>query len=177
MKKVNVWFDMDGTIADLYNEEGWLEALRDEKQEIFEILRPMLDIYALFADIEELADIYEVNLKIGVITWTPMEATYKYQKECEFSKAAWLGSQYVLDIDRFFAIPYGTPKQSIIKKGCKDYQILVDDNREVLKRWNTKKLRKSVNATKCLAPLGGQTYRENILEKIEKIISTIACEG
>ena len=27
MKKINVYLDMDGTIADLYNEKNWLEDL------------------------------------------------------------------------------------------------------------------------------------------------------
>ena len=28
----SIWFDMDGTIAELYKVEGWLEALRSMKQ-------------------------------------------------------------------------------------------------------------------------------------------------
>ena len=31
MKKINVYLDMDGTIADLYGQENWLEMLIEEK--------------------------------------------------------------------------------------------------------------------------------------------------
>ena len=177
MKKVNVWFDMDGTIADLYGTKGWLKAIRSEESEIFRGLAPMLNTWTLFSDIEELGNLYRVDLNIGVITWTPMEATYRYQKECELAKISWLDNRYLLDTKRFFAIPYGTPKQSVIKIGCKDYQILIDDNEEVIKRWQTKKLRKSVNAKHCFDSDSRTRYRENILTEVEKILENIVCEG
>jgi hypothetical protein len=146
MKKVTVWFDMDGTIADLYGHEDWLKRLRNDDASIFLELKPMLYISEAFEQIKSHLEKVGIIAKIGIITWTPMEATYKFEKECERTKRDWIETFYPA-IDEFYAIPYGTPKQSAInlKQGL---HILVDDNEEVRRVWNTKVRRRSINAKK-----------------------------
>ena len=40
----NIYFDMDGTIADLYGVENWLEYLRAENPAPYRAAAPMLDM-------------------------------------------------------------------------------------------------------------------------------------
>ena len=42
MKKINVYLDMDGTIAGLYDIAEWLPRLRNEDAHIFQECRPMI---------------------------------------------------------------------------------------------------------------------------------------
>ena len=43
MKK-EIWFDMDGTIADLYGINGWLDMLLEENARPYEIAKPLLNM-------------------------------------------------------------------------------------------------------------------------------------
>ena len=174
MKKITVWFDMDGTIADLYGHENWLKRLRDEDATIFEELKPMCDMSEFLDDIYALLNANDAYVEIGIITWTPMEAPYKFQNECAIAKTNWIEA-YLPEIDEFHAIPYGTPKQSVIntKQG---YHILVDDNEEVRKTWDTKVRRKSVDA-KALYNSDQDNYGHDlaieIVHLVEKMLENI----
>ena len=157
MKKINIWFDMDGTIADLYNHKDWLKRLRNNDSTIFEDLETTNFIAELIADLNEQIDSWEIdrkNITFGIITWTSMEATYQMQLDSSKSKAIWarrFSDNYGLNINfdtHFISLPYGTPKQSgLARVENKGYHILIDDNQEVLDTWETRKKRISVLAT------------------------------
>ena len=42
-----IWFDMDGTIADLYGVENWLEMLRNEDATPYRNARPLVRLNVL----------------------------------------------------------------------------------------------------------------------------------
>ena len=42
-----IWFDMDGTIADLYGVEGWLDDIRNERADAYINARPLLNLQSL----------------------------------------------------------------------------------------------------------------------------------
>ena len=44
---MKIWFDMDGTIADLYGVEGWLEMLMNEDATPYAIAKPLVNLSAL----------------------------------------------------------------------------------------------------------------------------------
>jgi len=124
-----IWFDMDGTVADLYGRENWLTELRTE-QRIFQKLAPLVDMEAL----KEQCIQYMANgFTVGIITWNPMHASPDYQRLCAIDKREWV-KQYMPYVQEFYCLPYGTPKQNAgFNKG--DINILVDDNEEVLAMW------------------------------------------
>lgn len=128
MKKT-LWFDMDGTVADLYGRKGWLNDLRTE-QDIFQDLEPLVNM----EDLKDICKTYMANgYTIGIITWNPMHASPSYQNICTNSKRAWV-EQHMPYVTEFYALPYGTPKQNAgFDKG--DINLLVDDNEEVIKIW------------------------------------------
>ena len=50
---MTIYFDMDGTIANLYGVENWLDYLMNEKTVPYDIASPMVDLEKLAAILEE----------------------------------------------------------------------------------------------------------------------------
>ena len=65
MKK-EIWFDMDGTIADLYGVDGWLDMLLNENARPYEIAKPLVNMRELAKVLNRLI---EKGWEIGVISW------------------------------------------------------------------------------------------------------------
>ena len=117
-------FDMDGTIADLYNVEGWLEKLRAEDTSPYRDAKPMYDMDTL----RVILDIFRgLGYRIMVVSWGSMNATREYNREVKRAKLDWL-NHHGFPYDEVHVIKYGTPKQNFIKD---DISILIDDNDEV----------------------------------------------
>lgn len=136
-----IFFDMDGTIADLYNTNNWLDLLLNETAGLFRNLKVMHDKRKLQNIIKRLQDIgYEVE----VITWTPKDVSEDYIKIVEQEKKDWIEEHFPM-IEVVHCVRYGVPKQKAGYKFSK-LQILVDDNEEVLKTWETPKQRKTIVA-------------------------------
>ena len=139
-------FDMDGTIANLYGVEGWLEYLINEDTTPYEIARPMYDM-AKLRDI--LLTLKNVGWKIVVTTWLAKNGTKEYNDRTRKAKLDWL-AKYDFPYDAIHLVKYGTTKANCTRK-MGGYQVLVDDNKKVRKGWN---LGHTINAN------------ENILEKL-----------
>ena len=76
MNKV-IYFDMDGTIANLYAVKGWLEALRSYQPFPYLEAAPMWDMFKL---VKVLKNLKSKGYTIGVITWLSKESTREYDK-------------------------------------------------------------------------------------------------
>lgn len=141
MKKI--YFDMDGTVADLYSEENWLDNLQNERKGSFINLQPLVDMIELSRVCYQLM---EHGYRFGVITWLPMGASREFERVCEREKKHWV---YTLMpwVTEFYAQTYDEPKQNApIHKATQ--MILVDDSAEVRAKWDTAKQRISIDATK-----------------------------
>lgn len=149
MKKVLV-FDMDGTIADLYKVDNWLEMLRAEDPTPYRIARPKYNMETL-AEILNL--LKEEGWKIVVTTWLAKGATKEYNKKVRIAKREWLEENH-FPFDEIHLVKYGTTKANCTReKGT--FQILVDDNEKVRKGWT---LGDTINAN------------ENILDKLIELL-------
>lgn len=128
-----IYLDMDGTIADLYGHNNWLEKIRAEEP-IFEELKPMPQWDKAKTLIRYLKKIY--GYKVGVITWTPMNASAEYEAVARVEKNRWL-SHHAPEIFDFVTFQrYGTPKELAIKsEHLQGLHVLIDDNEEVRKEW------------------------------------------
>lgn len=140
MKKI--YFDMDGTVADLYGEKNWLNNLRNECEGSFINLRPLVDMNELAMVCHQLMNL---GYSFGVITWLPMGASYEFERVCEEEKRAWV-EEFMPWVSEFYAQSYGVPKQYAPSKRAAE-MILVDDNAEVRAMWNTEVQRSSIDAT------------------------------
>lgn len=140
MKKI--YFDMDGTVADLYGEKNWLDNLRNEREGSFINLRPLVDMNELAMVCHQLMNL---GYSFGVITWLPMGASYEFERVCEEEKRAWV-EEFMPWVSEFYAQSYGVPKQYAPSKRAAE-MILIDDNAEVRAMWNTEVQRSSIDAT------------------------------
>ena len=134
-KKVKmVCFDMDGTIADLYNVDNWLTMLRAEDPTPYRVASPMWNMIELIEVCERLR---ENGIEVRVITWLSKDSSEDYKKATRKAKAEWLDT-VGLTIDHFHAVRYGATKADSIRRylGEDETAILIDDNEKVRKGWN-----------------------------------------
>ena len=127
-----IWFDMDGTIADLYGVDGWLEDL------IAHNTRPYAqakDIYNVLDLLEIMIALKEKGYKLGVISWGSKENNKEYDKAVEIVKKAWLYDRLMESfLDEIIVTPYGVRKADTCRKF--GYGILVDDEKQNRDAWD-----------------------------------------
>lgn len=120
MKKIKVYLDMDGTIANLYNEKNWLEDIIAEDTRPFENCEPMTTE-------ENLLKLFPTKTHtITILTMTPKGATKEYCERVARAKTEWLAKYFPTLTKQIFK-PYGNNKNL---KGTAN-AILVDDNAEI----------------------------------------------
>lgn len=123
-----IYFDMDGTIADLYNYPNWLEKLRNSDVSPYAEALPLVDMDALNELMEKFI---ALGFVIGVISWSAMNGSKEYNKATRTAKKRWIKDNLPC-VSEFHVVKYGTSKHTVAKiKGS----ILVDDNADVRKAW------------------------------------------
>lgn len=105
-----IFFDMDGTIADLYGVDGWLDDLRAERVRPYTEAKPLVNLSRLARRLNQLiADGYSVN----IISWTSRGGSSKYNKAVAAAKLEWLNKHLPsVKWDNVFIVAYGTPKSN-----------------------------------------------------------------
>lgn len=125
MKKIKIYLDMDGTIADLYNRKTWLKDLRTEKKNTFSSLEPMISQ-------ERLLEIFpQDRYDIRILSMTPLGASKEYCAQVIKEKNEWLDVHFPLLTKRIYR-RYGHNKNL---KNCRD-AILIDDNEKIRNSWH-----------------------------------------
>lgn len=146
-----IYFDMDGTIADLYSVDNWLEKLRSENVTPYVEAAPMYNMAQLDRLMREFM---AIGFTIGVISWSAMNGSKEYNRATRAAKKAWI-EQNLPCVSEFHVVKYGTPKHHVCK--IKN-SILVDDNAEVRAAWKGQ----TIDAT------------QNILEQLENLLDSVA---
>ena len=127
---MTIWFDMDGTIADLYGVENWLPMVRANDPTPYLIARPLVNLSALARMLNKLQ---KQGYEIGVISWTSKTGTPEYNAAVTAAKYAWLSKHLPsVDFDEIHVVPYGTPKQVFAHS---DNDILFDDEAKNRENW------------------------------------------
>lgn len=143
---MTIWFDMDGTIADLYGVSGWLEDLENECTRPYEIARAMLNL----AHLARLLHKVQGNgYKIGIISWTSRGGSDLFNGQIALAKMLWLHKHLPsVTWDSIKIVPYGTNKRNTCGEG-----ILFDDEQRNRDTWgdNAYTPDKIINVLKTLA--------------------------
>lgn len=124
-----IYFDMDGTIADLYSVENWEAKLNSSDPSPYVDAVPMVDMQALNDLMQEFAS---MGITIGVISWLAMNSNSDYDKAVRKAKREWLARHFPIATE-VHLIKYGTTKR---KAARFKNSVLVDDNAKVRKGWN-----------------------------------------
>lgn len=123
------YFDMDGTIADLYGVEGWLADLQNERVRPYAEARPLVNCQRLRAAIAMLkAEGYE----FGIISWTSRGGSAEYNRAVRKVKLAWIREYFPDCFSEIHIVKYGTPKYKV----AKNPGFLFDDEEKNRKEWN-----------------------------------------
>ena len=127
---MTIWFDMDGTIADLYGVENWLPMVRANDPTPYLVARPLVNLSALARMLNRLQ---KQGYEIGVISWLSKTGTPAYDAAVTAAKYAWLSKHLPsVDFDEIHVVPYGTPKQVFAHS---DNDILFDDEAKNRENW------------------------------------------
>ena len=143
-------FDMDGTIADLYGVNGWLDMLRAENTKPYEIAKPMYDMNEL---VEILNELKKIGYIITITSWLSMGGSKEYNNAVRIAKKQWL-DDFHFPYDELHLVKYGTTKANCTRK-LGGFQILIDDNEKIRQGWN---LGTTINAN------------ENIIEYLRELL-------
>ena len=126
-----ICFDMDGTIADLYNVKDWLLKLREEDSSPYEDADPLVNMTALK---EILKQLQTNGWEIRIISWLSKESSSNYDKKVRSAKRNWL-TKYSFPANKIHIIKYGRTKADCVRKEC-GFGILIDDDPKVRRGWN-----------------------------------------
>jgi phosphoglycolate phosphatase-like HAD superfamily hydrolase len=142
-----IYFDMDGTIANLYGVENWLDMLRAYNPAPYEQAKVMVNMSHLARVLNKLQ---KQGYHIGIVSWLSKCPTREYDMAVTKAKYTWLYKHLPsVEFDEIKIVAHGTPKSQAVKYGG---GILFDDEQGNRKEWK------------------GQAYDEkNILEILKKL--------
>jgi hypothetical protein len=127
---MKIWFDMDGTIADLYGVRDWLPAILARDTRPYEIARGIGNL----AHIARLLNKAQANgHEIGIISWTAKVDDLDYNKRVTTAKREWLHKHLpTVTWDEIKVVRFGTDKKTVTGGG-----ILFDDEEPNRTAWGT----------------------------------------
>ena len=126
---MTIWFDMDGTIANLYAVEDWLPKLQASDPSPYRDAAVMVNMSMLARRLNQLR---RIGYKIGIISWLSKGSDEVYDTDVTAAKLNWL-QQHLPSVmwDYINIVPYGTPKHKVCGEGC-----LFDDEAENRENWD-----------------------------------------
>lgn len=125
---MKIWFDMDGTIADLYGVRDWLPAILARDTRPYEIARGIGNL-ALIARLLNKAQ--KNGHKVGIISWTAKNAPAEYNARVATAKREWLARHLAsVKWNEIKVVEYGTNKRTACGAG-----ILFDDEKPNRDTW------------------------------------------
>lgn len=131
-----IFFDLDGTLYNLYEIDNWLDSLQYEDATVFE-RGDFIGDYERFMNVVK--ELLAKGFTFGVISWLPMYATPEFEAECAKVKETWV-KKYLPFVDEMTFQRYGTPKQNAIQRKAQTMYLL-DDSKEVGRVWAIPKQR------------------------------------
>ena len=125
-----IYFDMDGTIANLYGVDGWLDMLIAKDETPYAIAKPMVRLSSLARILNKLQ---KNGFTIGIVSWLAKNSTNEYDERVANAKREWLAKHLKsVQFDEIHIVPYGTPKETIVNI---PNGILFDDEKRNRDNW------------------------------------------
>jgi hypothetical protein len=125
-----IWWDMDGTIANLYAVDNWLPMLRAEDTTPYEKAEVMWNMSQLARLMNQ---VQLMGYKLGIISWTSKGGSASYNEAVKQAKLNWLKKHLAsVSWDRICVVKYGTPKSLVMDT---EDDILFDDEEPNRDAW------------------------------------------
>ena len=126
-----IYFDMDGTIADFYGVEGWLNDLESENERPYATAKPLIRMSALARVLNRLQ---REGYTIGIVSWLSKGGSDDYNEKVAYAKQKWLKQHLAsVNFDEINIVKYGTPKSTAVNT---QGGILFDDEEKNRTEWN-----------------------------------------
>lgn len=137
----SIWFDLDGTLYELYKMPNWLERLEKRDWNVFIDGEPRKHHERIREAIKALQ---AKGWIVGCITWGSRGISKEEElQEIAEKKKKFLAKYFPELLENFYCLPYGASKAlPIMRNPCyirpsKQVNYLVDDNKIVRKNWRT----------------------------------------
>ena len=129
MKKM-IWWDMDGTLGDLYGVENWLAKLRAYDASPYAEAKVMHNMSRLARLMNQ---VQKLGYGLGIDSWLAKDSTPEYDEAVTTEKHGWLGLHLAsVKFDAIHIVEYGTPKTNFM---VTEDDILFDDNEAIRNGW------------------------------------------
>lgn len=126
-----IYFDLDGTIADLYGVDGWLDMLNAYDPTPYEMAKPLVRLSTLARLLNKLQ---RKGYVIGIVSWLSKEPTPTYDEMVTNAKLEWLENHMPsVEWNEIRIVPYGMPKQKVVDN---PFGILFDDEKQNRENWS-----------------------------------------
>lgn len=120
-------FDMDGTLADFYGVDGWLNYLMNKDVYPYENAQSLLNLSALARQLNKLQ---RNGYKINIISWLAKNSSADFDEKVTEAKKKWLKKHLPsVKWDKITIVTYGVNKATL---GC---GVLFDDEESNRKTW------------------------------------------
>lgn len=125
-----IFFDMDGTIADLYGVENWLDYLRAGDAFPYENAKALLNLSLLARYLNKLQ---RNGFRIEIISWLAKNSNENYDKAVTLAKINWLSNHLrSVSFDAVNIVSYGICKDTFRHS---ENDILFDDEERNRNEW------------------------------------------
>ena len=125
---MKIWLDMDGTIANFYGVEGWLNYLQNEDTTPYSIAKPLVNMSLLARYLNKLQS---QGHEIGIISWGSKHGSDDFLVKTGCAKFHWLNKHLPSVNFNYIKIEhYGTNKLEVTGGG-----ILFDDEKGNRDTW------------------------------------------
>ena len=126
---MKIWFDMDGTIADLYGVENWLEMLIAHDETPYTIAKPIVNLSVLARLMNK---VQRKGFEICIVSALAKDSTAEYDERVRNAKIKWLANHLKsVHFDEIRFVPYWYTKNDV-NTGT---DVLFDDEERHLEKW------------------------------------------
>lgn len=130
IREKTIYFDIDGTIANFYGVEGWLDDLEHENVRPYIMAKPLVNMSVLARRLNQLQ---REGWHIGIVSWLSKNGSDAFKADITIAKKRWLDKHLAsVHFDEYNFLNYGTPKQErVMFNGG----ILFDDEKPNRENW------------------------------------------
>ena len=108
---MKIWFDMDGTIADLYGVENWLEMLIAHDETPYAIAKPIVNLSVLARLMNK---VQRKGFEICIVSALAKDSTAEYDERVRNAKIKWLANHLKsVHFDEIRFVPYWYTKNDV----------------------------------------------------------------